>query len=357
MFPANHTSYIRALYKNILAEGSLFFDDRSRIYIRDRARLTFKEYKSCTDIERIKNKIKEARKKLHRIEQANRGKQKSAYKILLEVYGRRGKVRHSLLYPYLHQFKPEDFKLPEPFVPHVPHTAPPPPLCPPLCALITQHLGKRLEPELPVPAFKPLHPGRKANLLWKHRSMLLDRVQVPLPFETLCELETKAGAAANHPVSLAVLGRGGPRWDEFYYVYERNPNITHLSPHLTAFVPQSRLARNQTVADIRSPYSAPSKPSVLDYLEQDELKDKKGPKLLPFSQRYDERQKRRLYRRLLSEIPCITMFTGNTLWNQGTNYRISKSNWAVKGVTQVLMDVPSAEVIDSILNKNKRKKK
>lgn len=30
VFPDNHATYVKALYKNILAEGSLFFDDRAR---------------------------------------------------------------------------------------------------------------------------------------------------------------------------------------------------------------------------------------------------------------------------------------------------------------------------------------
>jgi hypothetical protein len=33
MFHSNHSAYIKALYKNILAEGSLFFDDRARYRI------------------------------------------------------------------------------------------------------------------------------------------------------------------------------------------------------------------------------------------------------------------------------------------------------------------------------------
>ncbi|CAO3693906.1 unnamed protein product [Rhizopus stolonifer] len=290
----------------------------------------FKEYKLCTHVERVKSKIKEARK--------------SAYKVLLEVYGRRGKVRHYLLDPYLNHYKPADFTLPEPFVPHVPHTAPPPPLCPPLRILITQHLGKRLEPELPQPAFKPLHPGRKANLLWKYRSMLLDRLQVPLPFEIVCELETKAGAQADHPVSLKVLARGGPRLD-FY-------NPRHLLHFTKPALPLSKVVRSQTLADRRSPYEAKAKTDPLEYLQG---KSQPEPKLIRFTQAYDSRQKRRLYRRLLNEVPCIDILTGDSLWKRGMNFKLSKSNWAVKGVTEVLRDVPSEEVIESTLKNKKRK--
>jgi hypothetical protein len=51
-------------YSAFYLNSKFYFHIFSRIYIKDRARLTFKEYKSCTDIERIKNKIKEARKVL-----------------------------------------------------------------------------------------------------------------------------------------------------------------------------------------------------------------------------------------------------------------------------------------------------
>ncbi|CAO3647919.1 unnamed protein product [Mucor fragilis] len=104
---------------------------------------------------------------------------KSALKVLEEVYGRKGKDRHGLSNPYLHAHQPANKTIndPEPFVAHFPRTAPPPTLCPPLCSLITQHLCKKLKPELPIPPYKPLHPGRKANLLWRHRSMLPESVR------------------------------------------------------------------------------------------------------------------------------------------------------------------------------------
>lgn len=79
MFQPNHKLYIKALYKNILVESSLFFDDRARylssgdflkctdivknrLYIRNRARKVAQEYKTCTDVDRVKYKIREARK-------------------------------------------------------------------------------------------------------------------------------------------------------------------------------------------------------------------------------------------------------------------------------------------------------
>lgn len=41
---------------------------------------------------------------LHRLEKANRGNQKSALKVLEEVYGRKGKTRHGLLYVGIRDF-------------------------------------------------------------------------------------------------------------------------------------------------------------------------------------------------------------------------------------------------------------
>ncbi|KAI9249040.1 hypothetical protein BY458DRAFT_43251 [Sporodiniella umbellata] len=344
MFPANHGSYIRALYKNILCEGSLFFDDCSRAFIRDRARSTFKEYKRCQDLERVKTKIREARKKLHRIEDANRGDQKSAFKILLEVYGRRGRVRHELLDPYLNHYKPADFKMPEPLVAHVAHTAPPPALCSALCVLITQHLGKRTEPTLPEPAFKPLHPGRKANLLWKHRSMLLERVQVPLPFETVCALEQKAGAPAGHPLSLQMLARGGPPL-EFYALRQ----LLHLRPPVRA--PQSKFRRTRTLRDLVSPYEAQPQPSLLSYLEPE---PQRPIGLTAHTPVYNERQQKRLYRRLLDKVPCIDHVSGATLWQAEMKPSLTRSHWAVRSVHQLLPDVPEPEVIKATLQGKKK---
>ncbi|KAI8047460.1 hypothetical protein BDF21DRAFT_434140 [Thamnidium elegans] len=337
MFSANHKSYIRALYKKVLVEGSLFFDDRARVYIRNRARKIGQEYKTCTDIERVKYKIKESRKYLHRIENANRGNQKSALKILEEVYGRNGKTRHALLYPFLHCHQPKDLKHPEPFVPHAPRTAPPPLLCPPLKSLIVQHLGKKLEPELPEPAYKPLHVGRKANLLWKHRSMLLDKVQVPLPFEIVCELELKAGAARDHPLYAGTRMTGGPRWNEFYLVQR---DLTHLNPDLC--ITKSKLNR-VPVQLIESPYATTTLSLVVDGTDQ----------LRPAFE-YSQRQKKRLYRRLFTDIPFTSIISPLELWSKSE--QISKSGWVPQAVTKVLMDIPNDSVIEATLSRNTKKK-
>ncbi|KAI7873699.1 uncharacterized protein EV154DRAFT_607084 [Mucor mucedo] len=330
MFPPNHKVYIRALYKNILVEASLFFDDRARLYIQNRARKVVQEYKTCTDVERVKYKIREARKHLHRIEQANRGDQKSALKILEEVYGRNGKTRHALLHPFLNCHQPKDFKLPEPFVPHAPRTAPPPLLCPPLQALIKQDLGKKLEPELPIPAYKPLHPGRKANLLWKHRSMLLDRVQLPLPFEIICEIERKAGATVGHALYAGTLLTGGPTWD----FYLSTDTMTHLNP--TIKLPKrSTLNRNhQTLMD--SPYATITNISLVDHVKKVKR---------PFN--FPTRTKSRLYRRLLTNIPFTNIISPTTLWTQSC--KILKSHWVPQGVTRILEDIPSEQVIKTTL--------
>lgn len=352
MFQPNHTVYIKALYKQVLAEGSLFFDDRARIYIRNTARRAFKDYKSCQDVERVKSKIKETRKYLHRLEKANRGNQKSALKVLEEVYGRKGKTRHGLLYPYLHAHQPANKTIndPEPFVAHVPRTAPPPALCPPLCTLITQHLGKKLEPELPVPPYKPLHPGRKANLLWKHRSMLLERVSVPLPFEIVCELEYKAGAPMTHPLTCSKLVTGGPRWDDFY---SGLTNIVDMMCHLQPMIANSK---EQRVPFIRkqqlpkSPYENQRPASLLEYLEPVGVLEKDNTNLF----RYTDRQIHRLYKKLLQQVPLISVIHSDQLWEQ-RNYTITKSQWVPQGITKVLDDIPSSQVIKTTLLSTKKK--
>ncbi|CEP14046.1 hypothetical protein [Parasitella parasitica] len=290
MFQPTHKFYIKALYKNILAEGSLFFDDRARIYIRNTARKSFKDYKTCQDVDR----------------------------------------------PYLHGHQPSDHRLhdPEPFVPHVPHTAPPPALCPPLCSLITQHLGKKLEPELPIPQYKPLHPGRKANLLWKHRSMLLDRVSVPLPFEIICELEHKAGAPMTHPLACSNLLTGGPRWDDFYSSFTKTVKmIQHLQPDISKLAhPISKITRKETLP--KSPYENQHPGSLLEFLgsSADDSKD-------PF--RFTNRQLHRVYKKLLQQIPLINVVYSDQLWNP-QDYKITKSQWVPQGVTKLLEDVPNA---------------
>ncbi|KAG2203148.1 hypothetical protein INT47_004955 [Mucor saturninus] len=51
--------------------------------------------------------------------------------------------------------------------------------------------------------------------LWKYRSMLSDRVQLPLPFEIICERERKAGATVGHALYAGILLTGGPTLDSY----------------------------------------------------------------------------------------------------------------------------------------------
>lgn len=219
----------------------------------------------------------------------------------------------------------------------MPRTAPPPLLCPPLHSLIKQHLGKKLEPELPVPAYKPLHPGRKANLLWKYRTMLLDRVQVPLPFEILCEIERKAGASIGHALYSGTLLTGGPKWDEFYISTE---SMAHLNPNIKL---SSRSNLTRTLEKLMdSPYSTITKLSLVDNIEKVKL---------PLE--YSSRQKTRLYRRLLTNIPLTNIISPLSLWNQPC--KITKSHWVPQGVTIILQDIPTEQVIETTLSTKKKK--
>lgn len=227
--------------------------------------------------------------------------------------------------------QPIGLKHPEPFVAHAPRTAPPPLLCPPLQSLIKQDLGKKIEPELPVPAYKPLHPGRKANLLWKHRSMLLDRVQLPLPYEIICEMERKAGATVGHALYSGTLVTGGPKWD----FYLSTDTMTHLNP--TIRLPKRSTLKRNHQALMESPYATiTNKLSLVDHVEKVKL---------PFD--YSPRQKTRLYRRLLTNIPFTDIISPMTLWTQSC--KISKSHWVPQGVTRILEDVPSEQVIKTTL--------
>lgn len=234
----------------------------------------------------------------------------------------------------------------QPFVPHVPHTAPPPKLCPPLKAIVLQHSEKRLEPILPVPEYKPLHVGRKANLLWRHRSMLLSSMELPLPFEIICELERKAGATIDHPMACSTRMIGGPKFNDFYYPVKNK--LPHLQPDLK-MKPHSKLQRTQLLND--SPYTA-NKPNLLDFLGKTSYKN---PKKSPAE--YTTHKQRRLYRRLLLQVPIIDIFSANELWLEDKKYKITKSHWEAKGVTQVLKDIPPQDVIKATISPKKNAKK
>ncbi|KAI8983729.1 hypothetical protein BDB01DRAFT_789884 [Pilobolus umbonatus] len=286
-------------------------------------------------MDRIKAKIRDARRQLHRIERANQGDKKSALRILSEAYGRIGKVRHGLLNPLVNAYHPSDMKYPSPLVPRVPHTAPPPPLSPVLCAIILQETKKKIEPELPVPKYKPLHRGRQANLLWRHRSLLLNIVPVSLPYEIVCELEIKAGASPHHPLHLGTLMRGGPLWNQFYAPLNID-YIQHLSPNRIP-LPRSTFTRTLWA---ESPYKIIQKKDPLEYYEDRvSMRERRE---------YSEREKRRMYRRLLMEVPVTDQFTSESLW-KSDKWTITKSHWIPRAINQILQDVPDLSVIESTL--------
>ncbi|CAO3594010.1 unnamed protein product [Absidia cylindrospora] len=332
-----HSSYIKALYKRILSEAGHFFDDRSRTYVVNRARKLFKEYKTCQDEARIKNKLLEARKRLHRLEKANQGNVKSALKVLEAAYGRSGKTRHKLLHCYLYENIPADMKTPLPLIPHIPHTAPPPPLCYPLQTIVTKQMNKRLDPELPVPLYKPLHRGRQANLLWRWRSMLIQQLEVPVPFEIVCELELRAGATTDHPCFSGTLLKGGPRWNDMYLHYEKDPDLAHLCP-TTQLVPLSHLHRRIPLP--RSPFSAPaSMYATSTLLEMSPLQSPSqndDDDTRPYHQ-FTPRQVRRLYAGLLKTIPLISPIPQSiSLHDPTLKYSFSRSQWTIGSVTKIL---------------------
>ncbi|KAI8078634.1 uncharacterized protein BX664DRAFT_342348 [Halteromyces radiatus] len=327
---SQHSFYVRALYKRILSEAGYFFDDRSRAYVVNRARKFFKEYKSCQDESRIKSKLTEAKKRLHRLESANKGNQKSALKVLEAAYGRTGKVKHKLMHSYLYEHFPADFKKPAPLIPHIPHTAPPPPLCYPLQAIVTQHLKKQLEPQLPVPPFKPLHRGRQANLLWKWRSMLIQQMEIPLPFEIICELELKAGASMTHPCYSGMLNMGGPRWIDMYAGHENDPDLAHLCP-IQQQTPLKKLETNRCIPLPPSPYT--KSPSIYATSTLIAM----SPLSTISRYQYAPREMRRLYRRLLNKIPLISPLPdAMSLYDANIKYQVSQSQWATNTITHIL---------------------
>ena len=79
--------------------------------------------------------------------------------------------------------------MPEPFIPG---GRIPPRVSPPLHALLASHVNS-VEPILPEPKHKPLHPKRRANLLWRHHRRVMSQVLPPLPDNLLDELEQRAG--------------------------------------------------------------------------------------------------------------------------------------------------------------------
>lgn len=243
-------------------------------------------------------------------------------------------------------------------------------MCPPLQILITQLQNKKLEPELPEPRYKPLHLGRKANLLWAWRSKLLSKAQVPLPQEILNELESKA-TGPNPGMSLTL--DGGPRWEMMYgprqrkYQLERGEqfiHLAHLDPH-ARLVPRHELQRRRLPLPM-SPYSNPfstvspfSTAYMLGLIEEDhddeeiEVMAKHPTELKP-------RQIRRYYQRLLSEIPCMTGLTSREmLWDSNQKHTLFTSVASVTSSRRTLSgdELPCEDVMEQSIASSGSKRK
>ncbi|CAG8589679.1 1867_t:CDS:2 [Paraglomus occultum] len=185
---ASHRLEVLSLYRRILKEASLFFDpNASRIYLKERTKERFRAHKDEINARRIKNQLADARKAFHQLQRANVYDVKSVMRILELSYGRRGKKKHELLKPFI-SFPSA---APAPLISRVPRTAPPR-ISPPLRALLASQV-KSVDPVLPVPKHKPLHPRREANLRWRHFSKITNQVLPPLPQDVVSELEEKAG--------------------------------------------------------------------------------------------------------------------------------------------------------------------
>ncbi|KAI9289018.1 hypothetical protein BC943DRAFT_126747 [Umbelopsis sp. AD052] len=362
MQSVQHGHYVKSLYRRLLSEAGLFFDSRARTFMVNRIRHRFRECQRLNDLDRIKTKIIEGRKYLHSIERANINDQKCVMRILRAAYGRTGKVRHYILMPYIEPNPDPSVRTPEPFYPHIPHTAPPAPMCPPLQILITQLQNKKLEPELPEPRYKPLHLGRKANLLWAWRSKLLAKAQVPLPLEILNELESNATLP-----DLTI--DGGPRWQLMYgprqrkYLRERNEQViflAHLDPQ-ASLVPRNKLQRRLPLPmspysnpfSTVSPYSTAYMLNLIDDDENDEIEEKHLTELKP-------RQIRRYYQRLLSEIPCMTgLSSREMLWDANQKYTLFTSLASVNSPRRILSsdELPCEDVMEQSIASSGNKKK
>ncbi|RUS15552.1 hypothetical protein BC937DRAFT_92313 [Endogone sp. FLAS-F59071] len=370
-FAPQHALYVLSLYKRILREASGFFDDRARTYLILRARTRFRDYKTNYDLQRVKDKIVDARQALHIIERANRKSIKDAIHILELAYGRRGTVRHSLLEPYLAQ---DPLAKPPPFISHIPHTAPPSPLSPPLKALILQHAGKKLEPVLPEPAFKPLHLGRKANLLWRHRTKILAAVLPPLPTELLYELERKASkptqplpepedgpsTLTTPDISATSYDKSAGSWALLYggLGHPASPGrpadplllhreLSHLHPSASVFIPL-RIPLNLT----------PLPPSPYANTVSSVIPSSSPPLREPSA--YKPRQIYHMYRALLAKIPILvppvsratmldaTTLDSETMLDGKITYKVVLSDMAM-GKTRGIVEEKDREGLDDIM--------
>ncbi|KAL2351325.1 hypothetical protein BJ546DRAFT_996473 [Cryomyces antarcticus] len=97
---------VRHLLRALLRQSTYLPDSNSRVHIRKHIIGRFRDYTpSGRDVtgsvkfspERLCVVLKDARKKLSFLKEANRGKQKQLLKVLLLTYGRTGKRRHELI--------------------------------------------------------------------------------------------------------------------------------------------------------------------------------------------------------------------------------------------------------------------
>ncbi|CAB4382646.1 unnamed protein product [Rhizophagus irregularis] len=192
---------ILSLYKQILKESSKFFDDKAKEFLKERARKRFKEYKNETNEKRVMMKWADARKALNQLKRANVFDVKAVTRVLKLTYGRIGPKRHKLLKPLI------DYpsSSPRPFIRKVHRTAPPR-ISPPLQSLLSSQV-KSLYPTLPEPKHKPLHPRRKANIMWWHYSRIMRQVIPPVTKEELETLEKKAGKGTLSSEGVARIGK------------------------------------------------------------------------------------------------------------------------------------------------------
>ncbi|RIB11912.1 hypothetical protein C2G38_2145332 [Gigaspora rosea] len=179
--------FIGSICNSDLLVGSSCVPMWERIFLKNRTKKRFKEYKNETDETRILNKLADARQALSRLKRANVFDIKSVTRVLELTYGRRGPMRHQLLKPIIN----EPSEAPKPIVRGFPRTTPPR-MSPPLQTLLSSQT-KNLYPTLPVPKHKPLYPSRKANLLWRHYSKIMKTVMPPVDNFTLDQLEKNAG--------------------------------------------------------------------------------------------------------------------------------------------------------------------
>ncbi|KAG9320762.1 hypothetical protein KVV02_005291 [Mortierella alpina] len=68
----------------------------------------------------------------------------------------------------------------------------PPIYVPVVVSLIQSSSGKSVEPNLPVPLFKPLHGRREANLRWRYFTKQVGKLKAPLPGDIRKEMERKS---------------------------------------------------------------------------------------------------------------------------------------------------------------------